>query len=217
MVASSSNNPAEETQDLTSVVWQDKRWLSLFPLNADTVLDYFSLSQFYDVRCNNELIKMQRLDKSLLKTMAGIEYALSDSPSPGLFIITKSRRSLNPPNIEPLATYYIHDGAVYQAPSIHSILSSRILQSVRHLKNAFETMQNAAVLSRTGKYVWEPAPVPDETQDDDQVVTGAEKVAMDQMLYDILDKNNQIYQEQQAKSQANQTSDATANNNQPPS
>ena len=197
MVASSSNTPPHHTQDLTGVVWQDKRWLSIFPLDATTALDYFSLSQFYDDRCNNQLIKMQQLDSSLLNTMSGIEYALSETPAPNLFIITKSLRALNPPSLTLLATYYIHDGAVYQAPSIHAILSSRILQSVRHLKNSFETMQKAAVLSKTGTYVWQPAPVPNQTTDD-AVVTNAEAVAMDQMLYDILHKNNQIYQEQNA-------------------
>lgn len=212
MVVSPSNSASEETQDLTGVVWQDKQWLSLFPLDVNTVLDYFALSQFYDSRCNNELIKMQRLDKGLLKTLSGIEYALSDSPSPGLFIITKSRRSLKPPKVELLAAYYVLQGAVYQAPSIHSILSSRILQSVRHLKNGFETMKNATVLSSTGKYLWDGNTGEKDFGADEQVVTNEEEAAMDKVMYDILERNNEIY-EGEVKAQFDQEGDAVTENN----
>lgn len=219
MVASSSNMPPDVTEDLTSIVWHDKQWLSLFPLNETTVLDYFSMSQFYDERCNNEALKMQKLDSSLLKNMAGIEYTLSDNPTPALFIITKSRRSLNPPSLEPLATYYIHDGNVYQAPSIHAILSSRFLQSVHHLRNAFETMHNATVLSSQGRYTWDPPPIPGEDKDDAAVhaaemLSASEKRAVDRMLYDVLQKNRKIAAEMQ-DAEKNTATHASAQATQP--
>lgn len=202
----------DHTEDLTGVMWQDKNWLTYFPLDETTVLDYFSLSQFYDGRCNNELIKMQRLDKSLLETMPGIEYGLTGNPSPGLFIITKAKRSIDPPKLEPLATYYIHDGDVYQAPSMHAILSSRVLQSVHHLRKAFESMHNATVLSEHGKYVWEPPPVVSEEREDTavaeaDVVSVAERRAIDRMLFDVLQKNRTIAASQQEKSNVHMEND----------
>lgn len=187
----------EDKDDLTTVMWNDKMWLSRFPLNEQTVMTYFALSQFYDPSCNNEQIRMQNLDPVLLQTMAGIEYKLTGSPAPGLFIVTKSRRTLTPPKLEPLATYYIHDGNVYQAPSIHAILSSRMLQSLHHLRGAFETMQNSVAFSGRGKYVWDPPPVALEDRGERHaeaqvVVTKAEREAVDRMLYDILEKNRRI-------------------------
>ncbi|CAN8075839.1 unnamed protein product [Agarophyton chilense] len=200
MVASSSNMDVEETEDLTGVMWHDKNWLSFFPLTKEHVLEYFSLSQFYDERCNNQQIKLQRLDPKLLETMPGIEYQVTADPAPGLFIITKFLRSIRPPNLEPLAMYYVLEGDVYQAPSIHAILSSRILQSLHHLRKAFETMQNATAVSNQGNYSWEPPPVSLSEREDTsiaqtgaEVLSSAEKSAIDSMLFDVLEKNRQIH------------------------
>lgn len=197
MVAESNKMTPEDKDDLTQVMWNDKGFLQRFALNEENVMLYFSLSQFYDKNCNNEIIKMQRLDPALLQTMPGIEYKLSGNPVPGLFIITKSQRTINPPKLEPLATYYVHDGNVYQAPSIHALLSSRMLQSLHHLRGAFETMQNSVDFSGQGKYVWNPPPIAldnrgEKETDSTAIVSRAERQAVDRMLYDILEKNRQI-------------------------
>lgn len=49
------------------ISWQDSNWIP--NLNPDNVLDYFSQrsNPFYDRTCNNEVIKMQRLEASRLK------------------------------------------------------------------------------------------------------------------------------------------------------
>lgn len=200
MVASSSNMAVEQTEDLTGVMWHDKNWLSFFPLNKDNVLEYFSHSQFYDERCNNQQIKLQMLDNKLLESMAGIEYQVTCDVPPGLFVITKFLRSLSPASLEPLAMYYVLDGDVYQAPSVHAILSSRILQSLHHLRKAFETMQNASVVSVQGKHWWEPSPVGvneredvREGEDGTELLSGAERTGVDNMLFEVLERNRQIH------------------------
>lgn len=214
MVASSSKMDPSENEDLTGVMWNDRVWTFYFPLNEDTALDYFSLSQFYDPRCNNEQIKMQRLDPELMKTMPGIEYELiKPSPAPNLFIIRKSRRSINPPKVEPLASFYIHEANIYQAPSIHGIMSSRLLQSLFHFRNAFETMQNAVKLSAQGNYLWDPPPVGEETQptEEKQLTSLAERKAVDRMLFDVLEKNRKIAATHEEKVDPEQTDNAQSN------
>lgn len=177
-----------ETKDQLDVMWNDKMWLTYFPLDKTTVLDYFSLSQFYDRRCNNELIKMQRLDPALLQTLDGLEYVLAGNPAPNLFVVSKQLRTISPPSVEPLAVYYIVDGNVYQAPSAHAVLSSRVLQSLHHLRGAFACMQAAERVDG-----WSPSPTeaPPEPRAKARA-SAAERQAVDNVLYDILAKNRKI-------------------------
>ena len=35
-------------EDQTGICFRDNRWIETWPLNKDTVLDYFALSSFYD-------------------------------------------------------------------------------------------------------------------------------------------------------------------------
>lgn len=206
MVAESSKMSLEASEDQTGVMWCDAQWLSHFPLTEATALHYFSMSQFYDTTCNNELIKMQQLDMALLKTMAGIEYSVA-SPCPNLFVVTKARRTLNPVKTSPLATYYIHDGSIYQAPSLHAVLSTRLVQALHHMRKAFDVMQGAAVLSTSGKYSWEslPTPVDDAPARDAMDMSTGEHKALEDMLFDIYQKNQEIItdlEQKQSNSQA---------------
>jgi mediator of RNA polymerase II transcription subunit 6 len=187
----------------TGVVWTDKVWLSYFPLNEATALDYFSLSQFYDRSCNNELVKMQRLDPALMTTMDGIEYKLLGQSSDSLFRVSKSRRTVTPkPAVTLLAVYYILNGNVYQAPTAHAVLSSRVLQSLHHLRKSFDTLQKHSLPSpspaSTSAKHWTPRPAASnatQRDDVDPVETDAgtgERRALDRILYDVLDKNRRI-------------------------
>ena len=111
--------------------FKDTVWLQSFPLTVQTVMHYFALSPFYDRSCNNEKIKMQRLELDRLKTLRGIEYETLPSPPPqpnvaSLFLIRKNRR-LSPNQVKPLAVYYILDGTIYQAPNLHAMLTSRLV------------------------------------------------------------------------------------------
>jgi hypothetical protein len=42
---------AEEIVDLSTISWRFEAWLNSFPLNRQTVLDYFKHSQFYGRLC----------------------------------------------------------------------------------------------------------------------------------------------------------------------
>ena len=51
----------EPTPDLTGTCWRDDMFLQFYGLHPGNVLDYFSLSVFYDRKCNNEVAKLKGL------------------------------------------------------------------------------------------------------------------------------------------------------------
>ena len=56
-----------------------------------------------------------------------MEYALADQQPPHLYVIRKLFRHPDGTSTSDLAYYYILDGSIYQAPSIHAALSSRMV------------------------------------------------------------------------------------------
>ena len=50
-----------EPSDQTSIAWRDDAFLSTYPLDRRTVLDYFAGSPFYDRQCNNEVARSRGL------------------------------------------------------------------------------------------------------------------------------------------------------------
>ena len=58
---------AEPSESQLGLSWHDSAWIPV--LNLGNVLEYFSqrTNPFYDRTCNNEVVKMQRLDPSTLQ------------------------------------------------------------------------------------------------------------------------------------------------------
>ena len=95
----------------THVCFKDTAFLMARGLSPDNVLEYLSLSQFYDPSCLNEQLRMQaRFSNALVSNvsssggetadtrarrlgMRGLEYELWFSvPSPSLFVIRRQMR-----------------------------------------------------------------------------------------------------------------------------
>src|SRR3989338_3623896 len=120
----------DETR-LTS--FRDANWLSMYALNNDTVLDYFSFSPFYDRTSDNEVLKMQGLDSMKLLQMTGIQYTLARAAidpknrDKSVFVVNKEQR-LEPEKMPVVkAVYYCIDGTFYQAPTLGQVLDTRIV------------------------------------------------------------------------------------------
>ncbi|DBA69647.1 TPA: hypothetical protein ACH3X2_012707 [Trebouxia sp. C0005] len=109
--------------DRVGTVWRDDMWLSNYPLNHHTAVDYFACSPFWDPGCNNG---RARLEQRALTDLQGIEYTLDSCQEPHLFVICKQDRQSADAAV-PVMFYYILDGSVYQTPTIHGVLSARLV------------------------------------------------------------------------------------------
>ncbi|XP_023016302.1 mediator complex subunit 6 [Leptinotarsa decemlineata] len=137
-----------------SLSWHDSAWIPI--LNTANVLDYFSQGSnpFFDRTCNNEIVKMQRLNPEQLQNMTGLEYILLHVQEPILYVIRKQHRH-SPQQVTPLADYYIIAGVVYQAPDLASVLNSRLLSAVHHLQSSFEESSSFAKYHPSKGYSWD--------------------------------------------------------------
>ena len=140
--------------DPLTLCYCDRVWLQQFPLNANTVLDYFANSQFYDRTCSNEVIKMQRLDPSNLRNMTGIEYVVHHGQEPGvLYIILKQRRESYNKTV-PIELYYVIEGTIYKCPDLAALANSRFSMAMYYMNEAFETVKRHQTFCPTKGCRW---------------------------------------------------------------
>ncbi|XP_025833756.1 mediator of RNA polymerase II transcription subunit 6 [Agrilus planipennis] len=134
--------------------WHDSAWIPI--LNTGNVMDYFSerSNPFFDRTCNNEIVKMQRLNPDQLQNMTGLEYVLLHVQEPILYVIRKQHRH-SPTQVVPFADYYIIAGIIYQAPDLATVLNSRLLSAVHHLQSAFEEASSYARYHPSKGYSWD--------------------------------------------------------------
>lgn len=69
--------------------------------------------------------------RSLRRATPGVEFLLQDAQPPHLFVIKKQYRQVDG-SVTSVAFFYILDGTVYQAPTLHAALRSRIVSTAVH-------------------------------------------------------------------------------------
>eukprot|EP00850_Spirogloea_muscicola_P003931 SM000016S01919 [mRNA] locus=s16:530779:531945:- [translate_table: standard] len=72
---------------------------------------------------------------------------MAEAAEPHLFVFCKQRREA-PDKATLLAVYYILDGSVYQAPSLHAVIGARTSRALNHIRQAFS--ETAKRLERVG-------------------------------------------------------------------
>ncbi|CAG8567354.1 1011_t:CDS:2 [Diversispora eburnea] len=127
--------PDEEAfPDPTTITWRSIEWIQAQPegLNSNNVLNYFAESTFWDPLCNNATLQMQTRYNDLkdlnivLKKMKGIEFQVVLEKPPVLWVIRKQNR-LNEWEVSPVATFYVWNNNIYQAPNLYSIIGNRVV------------------------------------------------------------------------------------------
>ena len=139
---------------LDEIQWKSPEFIQTRGLNTTNVLEYFSLSPFYDRTSNNQVLMMQfqyqqvqipprmtfhQYFQNRLQEMTGVEFVIALVREPDFWIIRKQRR-ISPTSTNTLQDYYIVGANVYQAPRIYDVLLSRMLASVLALKKSAKTM-----------------------------------------------------------------------------
>ncbi|KAI5171942.1 mediator of RNA polymerase II transcription subunit 6 [Nematocida sp. LUAm3] len=130
---------------MENTCFRDPIWLMHNPLTSESVLEYFSFSQFYDRNCNNEVLKMQTKHSMLLgseeflKRMCGIQYSLHYAEEPYLFIL-KKRERFSPEKLITLEYYCIIHGTVYQTPTEREVLKTRNTNILFSMMNSLDSL-----------------------------------------------------------------------------
>nr|SVE74455.1 EOG090X0E0D [Daphnia barbata] len=155
----------DSKDNLLWISWHDSAWIPI--LNPTNVMDYFqsTTNPFYDRTCNNEIVKMQRLNMEHLSNLTGLEYMLLHVQEPILYVIRKQHRH-SASTVTPLADFYIIAGVVYQAPDLGSVINSRISTTVNHLQGAFDEARSYSRYHPSKGYWWEFKEA--ETKDQDE-------------------------------------------------
>lgn len=141
-------------ESLDEIQWKSPEFIQERGLNTNNVLEYFSLSPFYDRTSNNQVLMMQfqyqqiqipmgmtfhQYFQTRLSEMTGIEFIIAYTKEPDFWIVRKQKR-LDPNNAITLQDYYIIGANVYQAPKIYDVLSSRLLASILSLKKSTDLL-----------------------------------------------------------------------------
>eukprot|EP00887_Chlorella_sp_A99_P005961 scaffold29.g5961.t1 len=130
------------------MVWRDDSWLTGGVLHPQHALFYFYRSVFFDPNSNNARAARLSVPLEQLQPRApGIEYTLVDQQPPHLYVIRKLFRHADGPSsaaapaTTDLAYYYILDGNIYQAPSVHVALSARMQRCLYGIRIALEDLR----------------------------------------------------------------------------
>ncbi|KAK6204700.1 MED6 mediator subfamily complex component-domain-containing protein [Scheffersomyces amazonensis] len=141
---------------LDEIQWKSPEFIQERGLHTGNVLEYFSLSPFYDRTSNNQVLMMQfqfqqiqipmgmtfqQFFQTKLTEMTGIEFIIAYNREPDFWIIRKQKR-IDSNNAFPIQDYYIIGANVYQAPKIYDILASRLLSGVLSIKNSMDLLTN---------------------------------------------------------------------------
>ncbi|KAK2462034.1 hypothetical protein APHAL10511_006497 [Amanita phalloides] len=162
------------------------------PLTTENVFEYFTTSMFYDKQSNNQVLRMQTMhtgqsianEAEELRRFTGIEFSLAHSQPPSFFIIQKRER-LSPDEVIPLASYFIMNSRIYQAPDLYTVLSNRLLTSLHSLQSSLDILRKhrPEYTPRTG-FAW---PIVDSSISDEK-----KKAEDETLLADVVETTTEL-------------------------
>lgn len=124
------------------IAFSDMGWVSTNPLTAENVMEYFSMSGFYDRQTASvEILKMQRRAPTaeLLRQTKGFEFAVEFADPPRLFVIRKDQRT-SETTVVTRGYFYVLDGTIYAAPPLHLVATAALRRAFAVLGAALQDM-----------------------------------------------------------------------------
>ncbi|EPS41050.1 hypothetical protein H072_5068 [Dactylellina haptotyla CBS 200.50] len=165
-MAQSAAEPA-----LDEIQWRSPGFIQAFgPLHSNNVLTYFFNSPFFDRSSNNSSLYMQaQTNYSLqhlihnrvqfegrLKSMVGVEFIVAaEDPANSIWVIKKQMRR-SPTDAQVLDVYFVIGENIYMAPTIHGVMTSRLLSATSAISKAQELSSSLAHFSPESGYTYFP-------------------------------------------------------------
>ena len=138
-------------EDQFDLMFIDETWLKFYPLTLETLPAYFYMSTFYDRTANNEKTIE---DLSKLKQMKGLEYVF-EQPTSGvdIFHVRKQYRH-NEKKTTDLALYYVHQGRIYQAPTLFAVLQTKLQNVSGELQSSISALAKCIAVTIDKREEW---------------------------------------------------------------
>lgn len=135
---------------LDEIQWSNPEWIQSWGLNYFNVLEYFSLSPYFDRNSNNQVLRMQyQFDPQFqhitqtnprfiesLQQMTGIEFIVHENGEPSYYLIRKQYRH-SPQHVDIQSDYYVINGNIYLSTTVFGILNSRLLNILTNFKKSY--------------------------------------------------------------------------------
>ncbi|KNC47404.1 uncharacterized protein AMSG_03838 [Thecamonas trahens ATCC 50062] len=139
--------------ELSHLCFRDEAWL---PLHVDRVLDYFSISPFYDQQSNNAVAARAGKHLDEMSNVVGKEYRLDTNSSrpPALYIIWGLNRT-SPTDLKPADVFFVLEGTIYMAPLLASLLASRVAKIAHYVNQAVDVLHSQASFDLAQGYTWD--------------------------------------------------------------
>ncbi|KAF3926987.1 hypothetical protein ABW20_dc0109370 [Dactylellina cionopaga] len=156
---------------LDEIQWRSPGFIQAFgALHSNNVLTYFFNSPFFDRSSNNSSLYMQaQTNYSLqhlihnrvqfegrLKSMVGVEFVVAaEDPANSIWVIKKQMRR-SPTDAQVLDVYFVIGENIYMAPTIHGVMTSRLLSATSAISKAQELSSSLAHFSPESGYTYFP-------------------------------------------------------------
>ncbi|KAK6524898.1 Mediator of RNA polymerase II transcription subunit 6 [Arthrobotrys megalospora] len=156
---------------LDEIQWRSPGFIQAFgQLHSNNVLTYFFNSPFFDRSSNNSSLFMQaQTNFSLnhllhnrvafegrLKSMVGVEFVVAaEDPANSIWIIKKQMRR-SPTDAQVMDVYFVIGENIYMAPTVHGVMTSRLLSATSAISKAQELSSSLAHFSPESGYTYFP-------------------------------------------------------------